>query len=183
MKVRYIEAAGMHASLRAYWDEYVFDPSKKIYIGKNTCPNGYGHGKPGIHDASKRYVEQHSLPRDESLGGNVRDHAASAWPTSCDHCQAAVPDVAPAREFGDRQKDGWVLEHQVFRQTLYATPDRTWWGLPEVGDMFFADWYECEGRCVHGWTNCDGRSIAVTGWHGFLHNGDLHEGCTNACRR
>ena len=241
MKARYVEAAGMRASLRAYWDAYVFDPARKIYVGKNSCPDGYGRGKPGIHNAQALLIEQHSLPRDESLGGRVEDHPAEAWPSSCEHCKAPVPDVPPAREFGDRQKDGWVLEHQVFRQTLYATPDRSWFGLPLAGDMFFADWYECEGHCVHGWTNCDGHhlivmlpnmswwdtngrasncnmkndtlhrcwvrhgdpakgelvhvdkagttcgagagSIAVTGWHGFLHNGDLHEGCTYACRR
>lgn len=245
MKARYVEVVGTRASLRAYWDEHVFDPKKQIYVSKNTCPNSYGHGQPGIHDAMIRVAESITGKRDDEVGGSREDYDRSCWPTVCTHCGAVAPDVPPASSFPDRQRDGWVLEHQLFRQALYGTPDKTWFGLPDVGDVLYEDWYGCAdergGRCVYGWTNCAGRhliaivptghwwdtnarasnctkredtthrcwirhgdpakgetvhvdkngntcgagagSLAIKGWHGFLHNGDIHESCTSQCRR
>ena len=245
MKARYVEVAGTRASLRAYWDEHVFDPRKGIYTGKNTCPNSYGHGHPGVHDAMVHLVDSVIGQRDYDLGGLLSDYEGARWPNTCDHCGAKAPDVAPAQTFDERQRDGWILEHQLFRQTLYATPDRSWYGLPQVGDLLYEDWFNCaterNGKCIHGWTNCGGAhliaivptghwwdldarasncsrrddtthrcwvrhgdpakgeavhvdktgatcqagagSLAITGWHGFLHRGDIHESCTTTCRR
>lgn len=241
MKARFVEVVGTRASLRAYWDFHVFDPAKKIFIGKNACPNSYGRGKSGVHDAMVRLGENITGHRDHDLGGRVDDHVGSRWPNVCDHCGEAVPPVATARSFGDQQKDGWVLEHQVHRETLYGTPSGSWYGLPQVGDMLYEDWYDCAGDCIFGWTNCKSPhliivmptehwwdvnqhaenctlkedlthrcwvrhgdpskgeivhidkvgvtchagagSLSIPGWHGFMHNGDIHEGCTTACRR
>lgn len=245
MKARYVEVVGTRASLRAYWDFHIYDPARKIYVGKGACPNSYGHGTPGVHDAMIRLGESVTGKRDHDLGGSVRDHEDSSWPRKCDYCGEAVPAVTVARSFGDQQKDGWILEHQVHRQTLYGTPDGLWHGLPKVGDMLYEDWYGCaderNGNCIGGWTNCTGPhliiivptehwwdpnlrasnctmkedllhrcwvrhgdpakgevvhidkrgvtcqagagSLAIPGWHGFMHNGDIHEGCTTACRR
>jgi len=245
MKARYVEVVGTRASLRAYWDLHAFNEKKQVYVGKNTCSNSYGRGKPGAHDAMLSLGESLTGRRELCLGGHVDDYADSNWPTACDHCGEAAPVVPAANSFGDMQKDGWVLEHQVYRQTLYGTLDGSWYGLPGIGDMFFEDWYGCamerDGRCLYGWTNClephlivimptehrwdlSGRasnctmkddtthrcwvrhgnpakgelvhvdkagvtcgagagSLAIPGWHGFLHQGDIHEGCTSACRR
>jgi hypothetical protein len=245
MKARYVEVVGTRASLRAYWDLHAFDPGRRIFVGQRDCPNSYGTGKPGVHDASVHLEDSVTGARDHGLGGHVEDYGPSRWPSACAHCGVDVPDVSPAHGFGDMQKEGWVLEHQVHRQTLYGTPDGSWYGLPQVGDMLYEDWYGCvderQGRCIYGWTNCAGPhliivmpterwwdpagrasnctrkndtthrcwvrhgdpakgevvhvdkagvtcragagSLAIPGWHGFLHNGDIHEGCTSACRR
>ena len=83
--------------------------------------------------------------------GRPEDHAPEAWPTACEDCGAPVPAA------GD-------LHRQVFRKTLYGTPNGSWQGIPGPGEMYFADWYGCEergGSCIHGWTNCDGKHLIV----------------------
>ena len=245
MKTRYIQVAGTRASLRTYWDDHVFDARRQIYVGKNTCPNSYGRGVPGAHDASVKVVESTPGYRVPDIGGDASDYDEARWPYVCDFCGSRAPEVPAAQSFSDRQHDGCVLEYQLSRKTVYATYDGSWFGLPEVGDVFYEDWFKCgeerEGRCIHGWTNCmshhlmvivptmhwwdlSGRasnctkkndtthrcwiahgdpatgelvhvdkngltgqagagSLAISGWHGFLHHGDIHERCNESCRQ
>lgn len=151
MKVRYIVPVGTRAWLRVYWDTYAGGN------GLNTCRG------TNIHNAMKLIGDELVPQNDSKLGGSVEDHGDGDWPTSCEVCGAPVPAIAPST-FSWPKPDGVELHRQVFRKTMHGTLDGSWRGMPQVGDMYFADWYGCaerEGRCVHGWTNCDGRHLIV----------------------
>ncbi len=161
--VRYIVPYGTRVWLRVYWD--------------GACVRTLGPADQRVssyHNAMRFFGDDHDPQNTSTLGGQVSDHADASWPTHCEDCGAAVP--APTRL-------DWAIEtprRQVFRKTLYATPDRSWIGMPEIGDAHWADWYECEkngGACIHGWTNCDGKHLLVhlpggtqpeNEWHDFM---------------
>jgi hypothetical protein len=139
IRVRYIVPHGTRAWLRVFWD------------GACARPNQRDHS---YHNAM-RLLGDSTEPQDDCrFGGKVADHADAEWPTACEDCGAQVPALGSVAD----------PKRQVFRRTLYATPDRNWIGMPEVGDCYWADWYECDkrgGNCIHGWTNCDGKHLFV----------------------
>ena len=100
-------------------------------------------GRRGYHNAAV-LLARSDRPRDWELGGKPEDYPDERWPTMCDACGSVVPPDAT---------------RQVFTKRLYDTAS----GDPEPGDIYVADWYRCAegGRCIHGWTNCDGRHIWV----------------------
>lgn len=218
MRARHIRQTGVRGKLRIYWDnvtkgevrpcpECPEGHADTVYL--NSCPNTYGSGKPGIHNA---YAPLGDKPDMDNWGafGKVEDYPDDRWPTACAHCGAPVPAVAP----------GVYLQRQVSVSRLYDSPS----GDPEPGDVYRLNWHD-PGQCPH-WDNCDGvhvysitpngvtwdidgrasnctmekerthrcwvrtgspedgnlhvdknghtcaagaGSIAVTGWHGFLH--------------
>jgi hypothetical protein len=99
-----------------------------------ACPG------PRAHHLGRRHLIDSPRLDDEAVGGMPDHHPDASWPPHCDGCQAPAPPEA-ARE--------------IERRRLYDTAS----GDPEPGDLYWADWFGCEargGRCVHGWTNCDG---------------------------
>jgi hypothetical protein len=103
----------------------------------------------------------------DGVGGDPEDHLESEWPTTCESCGSQVPPM-PEKELCPcgcgvmRLPEHAPIRH-VFRRTLFATPDRSWIGLPGVGDCYYADWFGCDkdGYCHHKWTNCTGRHLIV----------------------
>ena len=116
----------------------------RVYWGKD-CPDSCGRGKSGYHNAQIPLSDTDKVG-DWDFCGSPEDYPHDRWPTKCDHCEAS-----PA---GDAKR-------QVFRKRLYGTDS----GLPEPGDLYWADWYASrkeEGGCVYH-DNCEGRHLfAVT---------------------
>lgn len=119
----------------------------RIYWGEVDCPNCFGKGKPGYHNA-KVFIGETSEIGAWKFLGEPQDYVGDPrWPRKCDHCEALVPEDA---------------KRQVFRDRWYDTSS----GVLEPGCLYYADWYhwkasgdQPEGGCVHGWTNCDGRHL------------------------
>lgn len=132
---RFIRETGTRASLRVYWGE--------------DCPNAYGAGSRGCHNAESPIAES-AKPRDFELGGKIDDYAPERWPTKCDHCPALRPET--------------LFTRQIFHRTIYNSPS----GIPEPGDVFFSTWEHENGRregwC--DWENCEGPHL-----HAILPNG------------
>lgn len=171
MKARFIREIGVRVSLGVYWGA--------------DCPDAYGPGHPGIHDAAVR-LEDRLGPPPEILrveaDDDPRAYTDDRWPTRCDRCGAAVPPdghrvTEPYDEHG-RMRPGAAIR-QVFQARLYDSPS----GRPEPGDLF---WVPCMAR-LHGapalcpWDNCEGRHL-----HAILPNGhtwDLDSRASNCTRR
>jgi hypothetical protein len=162
IKARLIHENGRMAWLRVYWN------SVKI-IGKcekgccdrteslNDCPNCYGSGKPGCHNAQIKLGESDDLEKHDQWG-KPEDYPDDRWPTKCDHCPAIIPAGGPYK--GETRKPELVQVHrQVFTQRRYSTPS----GSPEPGDVFWAKWHHWKGddgkeQCIW-WDNCDGKHL------------------------
>jgi hypothetical protein len=98
------------------------------------CP-----GPRALH-AARRHLADGAKLDDDTLGGAPGDHPDAAWPDRCDACAMPSPPDA---------------SRSIERRRLYDTVT----GEPEPGDLYWADWFGCDergGRCVHGWSNCDG---------------------------
>lgn len=136
MQTRFIVQAGVRASLRIYW-------------GNMECPSCLGTGTYGYHNA-QLHVADVMDPTARNVGGDPEDYVDSCWPVKCDHCDAAVPLDGVANGISDH-----VPRRQVFNQTLYATPDRSWIGYPQPGDLYYATWshWGDPSRCLY-WSNC-----------------------------
>lgn len=145
MKARLIHEIGTRAWLRAYWGGHVYDEQlKKSVLLPDHCPNSYGSGKPGSHNAQTHLVDSAKIA-DWALGGSPEDYPAERWPTRCEHCGAPVPADA--------------LRH-IYHNRLYDTPS----GRPEPGDLFWAPWYHDPKRGFCPWENCHdprGHLIAI----------------------
>jgi len=225
MRARFIRQVGIRGKLRIYWDSVTLGEvqpcadhpdghAKTTYL--NACPNTYGTGKPGFHNAYTPLGEKPEMDNWFAFG-KVEDYPEERWPTACAHCGAPVPQESP----------NVYLQRQVAVTRLYDNPS----GEPEPGDVYWMDWHD-PGECPY-WENCDGKhlwsivpngstwdidarannctmreekthrcwirtgtpeagnlhvdkngytcaagagSIAVTGWHGFLH-GFTWNGC------
>ena len=161
MRARYISQIGMRGRLRIYWEPVrmigIESPGghpKVEYIP--ACPNSYGKGSPGIHNAY--------TPLGDKLGatafkvfGNEPDYPEEKWPTACAHCGAPVPTGAGPKAIGEV---GTRLVRHVDVDRLYDSPS----GEPEPGDIYKVT-HE-PGEC-HYWDNCDGTHL-----HAILPNGD-----------
>lgn len=156
--VRMLREVGTRALLRVYWG------------ARQSCPNTYGTGRPGIHNAEEFLVDSSHL-EDWSLGGEARDYPPDAWPQKCDHCPALVGAELPripcdcGTPLCTKQADG-APEFQVHHRRLYQVRGgdrRTTKDTFEPGDMYWAQWYPCadHAECIYGWTNCDGRHLMV----------------------
>lgn len=155
-KLRFIETHGQRVWLRIYWEE-------------GECRPGVGY-----HNAMRLLFDTDVVNPPVQPGGKIGDYPPERWPTHCEDCGTPVPplpELVPCNcgcgelvESGGRQSKE-VPKRQVFTKTLYATPDKSWIGMPRVGDCYYADWYGCSDReggvCVHGWTNCSGRHVII----------------------
>jgi len=168
--VRFLRHVGTRAWLRIYW-------------GSGQCPNSYGTGRPGTHNAQV-FIAESSILDDELLGGTVADYPESVWPTRCDHCYELAPMTATekcceAPECTERRP---VVRRMVFRKAVYQDPDGNRRHNFIPGDMYYADWYECRaqlGGCHHGWSNCDGRHLIVILPDGTCHPWDVDGRASN----
>lgn len=151
-KARFIEEVGTRAWLRVYWDYY--EPG---YKARNTCPNSYGKGTPGIHDV-RIFLAKTSQLADWDLGGKEDEYSDVRWPTACENCGVAAPPRGTRRN-----EDGSGIEvvHHILRKRVYNTAS----GEPEPGDLFFETWRH-DPKVWCEWDNCDGRHLV-----GVLPNG------------
>lgn len=181
MRARFIRQVGVRGRLRVYWDATTVTsvkPCDQCPDGHphleyaNGCPNSYGKGSPGIHNA---YAPVGDKPATEDFGvfGTASDYPAESWPTACADCGAPVPTEAmEPRAVGE---SGTYLVRQVFVSRLYDTPS----GAPEPGDVYRLD-YHGPGECPY-WDNCDGVHV-----HGVLPNGwdwDMDSRASNCTMR
>lgn len=100
---------------------------------------GSGCSGPRSYHRAERHRTDSPRLDDEPLG-DADSIPAADWPAACDDCGALAPADAT---------------REVVRCRLYDTDS----GEPEPGDLYWADWFGCDqrgGRCIHGWTNCDG---------------------------
>lgn len=93
--------------------------------------------------------ESHDAADDVLKAGVTESQKADSKLAACQWCG----ETPPADVYVSRSMSG-----------VYNTAS----GRPEPGDLYFADWYPCAdgGRCIHGWTNCDGHHLI-----GILPNG------------
>lgn len=164
---RFLEPIGVRASLRIYWGgtaEYV-DGKEPA----DPCPNAYGKGHPGIHNAQVHLLDSPVL-NDWEVGGSIAEYAEERWPTKCDHCGKVAPPQTVLRRcctHKDCTAMRPVVMRQIFRRTLYQTQVGDKMVVRdemEPGDMYYADWFSCvpePGGCHHGWSNCDGKHLIV----------------------
>ncbi len=130
IKCRLVKKVGTRATLRTYW-------------GSGECPNAYGNGSKGIHNAHILLAEN-DISDDNKIGGAISDHPIEKWPTKCDNCPAVVPE--------DKK-----VHRQIFRRRIYSTES----GELGPGDMYWIDYtYGGKHDCwMH--TTCDGMHLHV----------------------
>ena len=175
MRARLVHEVGTRAVFRIYWDAVTvdgIDPCDQCLEGHpsrvyaRACPNCYGKGKPGIHNAELPLGTSEKLDDRDSFG-KPEDYPADRWPTKCDHCSAPVP--VEARMPVAVGENGISLTRQVFRSKLYDTAS----GRPEPGDVYRVRMHESNVECW--WTNCDGVHLI-----GVLPNGHEWGMCNRA---
>ncbi|TAL46450.1 MAG: hypothetical protein EPN91_00220, partial [Salinibacterium sp.] len=166
---RFLKPVGTRAYLRIYWG----GPAEYVVAGEaaDPCPNGYGKGHVGIHNAQVHLMDS-PVCNDWELGGSASEYDESRWPTTCDHCPAQAPPQTVHKRCcaaPDCTQTRPVVMRQVFRRTLYevqgeSPPVQRIRAELEIGDMYYATWFDCEqraGNCHHGWINCDGKHLMV----------------------
>ncbi len=145
-KIRYIVPHGNRVWLRIYWGD--------------DCDGGVHNAMLHLYDTEI----PHEYPRHE-----LAEFPIERWPTACEDCGRPVPTMPDGKtpsdySSGRHRDDRNAPSYQVFHKTLYATPDRSWIGMPTIGDAYYADWYGCAergGNCVAGWTNCHGPHLII----------------------
>lgn len=166
MRARYVKQLGMRGHLRIYWESIrvtAVEPCSECpgghvrYDSLSDCPNSYGKGRPGIHNAHALIGDKLGIDEFQCFG-KESDYPENLWPTVCDDCGAPVPKDAPPKVVGEA---GTRLVHQVFVSRLYNTAS----GEPEPGDVYEMAMHD-PGDCPY-WDNCDG-----THTFGILPNGD-----------
>jgi len=161
MKARFIREIGRQGRLRIYWESV---RCKKVhpdgwceleYLG--GCPNSYGSGKNGIHNAEAPLPSKPGVFTWNAFG-EAKDYPPEQWPTMCGDCGQLVPkESLPTKA----DEPGLKVSYQVFDRRLYDTAS----GDPEPGDVFWREQQHDPGKCPY-WDNCDGKHL-----HGILPNG------------
>lgn len=187
MRARYIHEVGTRGQLRIYWDvETVTElhPDGTGYVGTtstchHTCPNTYGTGRPGCHNA---YTFIRDVPELEAWDafGRQEDYVEALWPTHCRDCGAPVPSTLKVEK-----TVGWtgpVGNRQLSTNRLYNNES----GEPGAGDLFETHWHDSHD-CPY-WDNCNGihlQAILPNGWHWDVmsraKNCDKREDRTHRC--
>jgi hypothetical protein len=168
MRARFIKETGTRCDLRVYWDvirvtavePYPDCPEGHSTVERaNECPNSYGLGKPGIHNATV-HVRDSEKPEDWDGFGVPEDYPDDRWPTKCDFCGAAVPPMGTGSPtmLGSSGVD---VHRQVFTRRLYDTAS----GRPEPGDLYYVSNHD--GADCPYWDNCPGVHL-----HGVTPNGE-----------
>lgn len=178
MRARFIREIGTRCDLRVYWDNVkvvAVEPCTECPEGHATrqwldsCPNSYGGGKPGVHNAIVHVRNSDKLEDWDGFGA-PEDYPDDRWPTKCDSCGAEAPPRGAARPY-ELGVSGVDVHYQVFTERLYNTGS----GKPEPGDLYYTrrhDDYECPY-----WDNCSGAHL-----HGVCPNGqdwDIESRCSN----
>jgi hypothetical protein len=118
-----VERIGTRLSLRMYWG--------------NDCPNAYGQGNIGGHNAEVRLEDVVGQEINEWIDHSL--YADHTWATKCDHCDALVTE--------EGQKN-----RQVNRQPLWNTES----GRLEPGCIHWNKWHHEEEVKHHcPWDNCN----------------------------
>jgi hypothetical protein len=183
--LRFMHEIGVRAELRIYWGETIWR-DKRLVFGE--CPNTYGTGRMGIHNATV-FIGDKLDGYDEDFGGSPADYEDDAWPTRCDHCDATVPEIewVPC----NCGKPGCVKtserspQRQVSRRVLYQAKAGDTAVRAELapGDMYWATWFRCaeSGHCIYGWTNCDGKHLVICcpSTDGTVHPWDVNGRASN----
>ncbi len=154
---RFLRAIGTRAYLRISW----YDAA---------CPNSYGKGAAGYHNA-QRFLAETTVLENWEFGGAPSDHPEAAWPVKCDHCPAIAPPQTVTQRCCSQPGCNAIrpqVTRSVHHRILYEAQDgsRKVRDELEPGDMYWATWYGCanaepKGHCIHGWTNCDGKHLIV----------------------
>lgn len=182
---QFLRPVGTRAYLRIYWGGSDF-----LRAGEpaDPCPNSYGKGKPGIHNA-QIFLSETTRIEDWKLGGGPSDHADTAWPGTCDHCGKAAPPQTVTRKCCDHPECDRVVPvvtRCIHHRNLYEVQDGA--GARKVrdefepGDLYYATWYECKpvpGGCIHGWSNCDGKHLICILPSAHLHPWDIDGRASN----
>lgn len=156
MRARHIRHVGYRGSLRIYWDDVVckeVHPCEDCPEGhpsftyKGSCPNSYGMGKPGSHNAAVNLEDRPGTGEAPSFGSE-KDYPEERWPTACKDCGAPAP-TDPKKPTAVGQ-EGIYYHRFVSVTKLYDSPS----GEPERGDVYVMD-YHHPGECPF-WDNCDG---------------------------
>lgn len=127
IQCKLVERIGTRLTLRIYWGE--------------DCPNCYGSGSKGCHNAEIRLKDVNEIVTEWI---DPDQYANEIWPTKCDHCDALVPENLKAVG-GNRQ---------IGRNHLYNTES----GNLEPGCMWFESHHhkEQDGRkFLCRWDNCN----------------------------
>jgi hypothetical protein len=93
----------------------------------------WGDGCPDGYGAKRQHFQQVDWP--------IYGIDESFRPTACDKC---------GTRYAGEEIWGGAGTHRI-----YDTPS----GKLEPGCLFWADWFENDGRCHYGWTNCGGRHL------------------------
>ncbi len=161
MRARFIREVGTRYELRVYWDTVkieVVDPCGQCPEGHprreylNSCPNAYGKGRTGTHQALRPLRETaYIIGSTDTTPDRDEVRPRGEYPTACDHCGTLVPDQdGPPTALGET---GPYVHRQVFTSRLYDSPS----GKPEPGDVYRLSWHDV-GDCPY-WDNCDGTHL------------------------
>src|SRR5579871_2303821 len=136
MKTRFIEQIGLRGKIRIYWETQTLTSlNPRNYKYANDCPNSYGSGQPGNHNATKLIGDRVGETNWDVFGKLDAYPKETWWPTHCDDCKAPVPEfddflVHKLENVGESCIQG---SHQVFVKRLYNNPE----GEPVPGDLYF----------------------------------------------
>lgn len=161
--IRLARAVGRRAMLRAYWDSCTYESGKVVRYA-NSCPNAWGRGGPGCHEAM---VEVRRALGDQPPGGFgvEADYLTEAWPKWCSGCGEPVPSGELSYS---PQAEGFTGVHlyghkQLFETDLWDTPSDmleigcAWWATPEGRGHAHS---HAAGQCFY-WDDCDDRHLRV----------------------
>lgn len=138
LKARFVQIVSHEVNLVRIWNE-------------PKCPSG-------LFEYHRAELKQHSgLSQEEAhklMGIPDVDDPIRQDPriNTCQRCGATAPPDPKGISAG--------------APAVYNTAS----GRPEPGDLFWCDWYPCNkgGKCIYGWTNCDGKhlmAILPNGYH------------------
>lgn len=129
LKTRLIEIVGTEQSLITMWTT------------EGGCP---GRSRP--YHRAEALIAKSFIVNDPAIntGAGMPDASDPRWPTVCQYCgQSCPPEVE--------------LTRSMSTGGFYNTES----GRPEPGDLYYATWYDCveRGKCIHKWSNCDGKHL------------------------
>lgn len=165
MKARFIKQIGVKGRLRIYWEKKKLlgyekcdscDETHPSYEFTPECPNSYGLGNVGIHNAYSELGVKLDT-EDFKAFGSEENYSNELWPTACQACGVKVPLNVPEPIQVD--EEGYRLVKQVFVSRFYDNES----GSPQIGDIYQL---KHEDRSCIYWDNCDGIHT-----YGLLPNG------------
>jgi hypothetical protein len=137
MQARLATRVEMRGAYTAMWD--------------GTC-----HGSHKFHVA-RRDIGIATEPPELEVPGS------EGWDALCERCGEVAPwgrlEPCPEPDCDHLQS---IVNVSSSTRSVWDTPS----GKLEPGCLYWSDWCDHDGRCIYGWTNCDGRHL-----HAVLPNG------------